>query len=53
VREITEAPRIGRLQPGAVVEEPVEGDLEHSLQLVFIVNERGHWIREVRDERHD
>jgi hypothetical protein len=39
--EISKAPGVGGFEPGAVVEQPFERYLEHSFELIGLVDETG------------
>jgi len=53
VGQVAEAPGIGRLEPGAVVEQPIEWDGKHAVQLTLVMDEGQDRVRQVGDERHD
>ncbi len=51
--EVAKAPGVGRLQPGAVVEQRCERYLENAFQLAWLVHELGNLAWQVGDEGND
>jgi len=53
VSQVPEPPWLLRLEPGAVVEQRLQRDGEHALELADVVDERLDRVGKVGDERHD
>src|SRR5262249_26445535 len=51
--KVAETPGSPRFEPGTVVQQPLQRDGEHALQLTLVVDKRPDRVREVGQERHD
>src|SRR5580704_12626465 len=52
VRQVAEPPWIIGLEPGGVIEQPVQRDREDAVELALVMNEGQDRLREVSHERH-